>query len=238
MNQRLLVIDDDVELSQMLRAFFASAGWAMDSLSNGREGIERAQWGEYQIVLLGVMLPDADGFELCRQLRARSAMPILMLTACGAEIDRIRGLELGADDCLAKPFNPSELLARVRAILRRHELARIGSAPARAAALTALFTIDATARRVLLNGAELSLTGLEFNLLQLLAHQPGQVLSRDQILSALHGSEFQLFNRTVDVHISSLRKKIRARWAQQEVIKTVRGAGYVFCLTEKSGKAN
>lgn len=208
--RKLLVIDDDVELGRMLREFFSAAGWAVETSVTGRGGLERAREGDHQMVLLDVMLPDADGFELCCRLRAQSNVPILMLTACGADNDRIRGLELGADDYLAKPFNPRELLARVSAVLRRNELGRAEAGPPsgernEATILCGPLVIDTVTRQASLDGREIELTGLEFNLLQLLARQPGRVLTRGAIIAALHGGEFQIPGRSVDVHVSHPR---------------------------------
>ncbi|MFN0119775.1 MAG: response regulator transcription factor [Blastocatellia bacterium] len=242
MPDRLLLIDDDAELGQMLRELFAPAGFQLDVALNGRTGLKRTQAERHQLILLDVMLPDADGFELCRTLRQQSETPILMLTACGTDLDRIRGLELGADDYLCKPFNPRELVARARAILRRHHhhpaetTAASGQAKSERMLAGQLsrgpLKLDLVARRAAVAGQEVGLTGLEFNLLQLLARHPGQTISREEIIASLHGSAFHVVERSVDVHISSLRKKLAAISGLRDLIKTVRGEGYVFCLTD------
>ena len=242
MPDRLLLIDDDAELGQMLCELFAPAGYQLDVALNGRTGLKRAKAEPHQLILLDVMLPDADGFELCRTLRQQSETPILMLTACGTDLDRIRGLELGADDYLCKPFNPRELVARTRAILRRHHrhsaetAATSGEAKSERTPLTEVrrgpLRLDLVARRAAVAGQEVALTGLEFNLLQLLVRHPGRTISREEIIASLHGSSFHVVERSVDVHISNLRKKIAAISGLRDLIKTVRGEGYVFCLTD------
>jgi DNA-binding response OmpR family regulator len=229
----MLVIDDDAALARMLQEFFSGAGWVVDVSFTGHAGLSRAVSEAYDMVLLDVMLPDADGFALCRALRAQSAVPVLMLTACGDDGERIRGLELGADDYLPKPFNPRELRARVDAISRRQRLARMPLEAAEAMFVHGVLTIDPRQRLAWLAQEEIALTGLEFNLLLLLARQPGQTLSRAAILAALHGTEYCIVGRSVDVHISSLRKKLRAHLPGAEAIKTVRGEGYVFCLPDE-----
>jgi len=241
MRERLLLIDDDVELGRVLTKLFAGNGFDLEVALTVRAGAALARSGAHRLVLLDVMLPDGDGFELCRILRRELATPVLMLTACGTPSERVRGLELGADDYVEKPFDSRELIARVRALLRRHptvsgaagiaakraddraEPRRHGRPP---------LVIDPSARRVVVHGREVPLTGLEFDLLRLLSDAPGRVLSRAAIIVGLHGASLHVMERSIDVHVSSLRRKVAAA-GLRDVIKTVRGQGYVHCPPER-----
>ena len=222
---RLLMIEDDHALAEMVATYLGRAGMTLEHRATAQDGMAAALEGGYDAVVLDLMLPDGEGLEVCRTIRASSAVPILMLTARGEEADRIVGLELGADDYLPKPFNPRELLARLRAILRRAgggeavqaELLRFGT-----------LTIDRAARRVLVDGEERSLTGHQFDLLCVLAESPGRVLSRDQLMDRVRGEELEAFDRSVDVHISRIRAAIEDDPKHPRRIVTLRGAGYLF----------
>jgi DNA-binding response OmpR family regulator len=223
-----LLIDDDVRLGAMMAEYLGQHGIEVSVAADGERGLAALARRPFDVVLLDVMLPGMDGFEVCRRLRATpegAAIPVLMLTARGEEVDRIVGLELGADDYLAKPFNPRELLARIRAILRRVTPA----SPASARRLRVRnIDIDLDAREVVAGGRRVALTHYEFELLALLARAAGRVLSREQILDALKGQDYENFDRSIDVHISKLRSKLERNPKDPRYIKTVRGVGYVF----------
>ncbi len=225
MAERLLIIDDDARLAAMVSDYLGAAGFAVDRSLTGRDGLAALERGGFDAVILDVMLPDIDGFELCRTIRARAQTPILMLTARGDETDRIVGLELGADDYLPKPFSPRELLARLRAILRRGALARPGGpAPLRFGRLV----IDRESRSLSVGGEEKALTSHQFDLLVALAENAGRVLSRERLMDLVKGEDLDAYDRTVDVHISRLRALIEDDPKHPRRIITVRGAGYVF----------
>jgi DNA-binding response OmpR family regulator len=226
MPTHVLLIDDDARLAEMLGAYLQSRGFELDTCGDGESGLVAATQAkaDYQAVILDVMLPGIDGLEVCRRLRARSQVPILMLTARGDDMDRIVGLELGADDYLPKPFNPRELLARLGAILRR-------SRPPVAKADTLRFgplEIDRAAREVRVRGERRDLTGRQFDLLLLLAERAGRVQTRQQILDALKGEEWDAVDRSIDVHISRIRQLIEDDARHPRLVQTVRGAGYVL----------
>ena len=225
----LLVVDDDREIRDLLARFLAKNGFRVTGARDGAEMARAlAEW-RIDLVILDLMLPGEDGLTLCRKLRATSALPVLMLTAKGEEVDRIVGLEVGADDYLPKPFNPRELLARVRAILRRAGAGQRTPCVPGAAYRFAGFALDPTARRLTgPDGSEVPLTAGEFDLLMALAERAGRVLSRDQILDLTRGRAAGPYDRGVDIQISRLRHKIEANPAEPSVIKTVRGGGYVL----------
>lgn len=232
MAQRILIIDDDERLASMLAEYLSARGFVVDRRAEGEAGRRAAASGEYAAVLLDVMLPDRDGFEICREIRATSAVPIVMLTACGEEGDRIAGLELGADDYLGKPFNPRELLARLKAVLRR-------SGP-RAAGDDAVLRfgeleIDRAAREVRVSGQRRDLTSHQFALLRVLAERRGRVQSREQLMEAAAGQELDAFDRSIDVHISRIRAAIEEDPRRPRYVKTVRSAGYVFVAPGEEG---
>ncbi|MNX31795.1 Response regulator ArlR [compost metagenome] len=223
---RILLIDDDEHLAAPLTTYFARFGCTLDSAKRPSEGIAKLRAGHYDAAILDVMLPEMDGFELCREIRKESDIPIVMLTARGEVMDRVVGLELGADDYVPKPFEPRELVARVQTILRRQR-----SAPATAVANAQLrvfdgLSIDLDRRQVLRHGERVELTGTEFDLLALLAGEPGKVFSRDDILNRLRGHEAELFTRAVDIVVSRLRKKLEPL----DCIKTLRNAGYALAV--------
>jgi DNA-binding response OmpR family regulator len=227
MGVSLLLIDDDARLTGMVGDYLRSAGFGVTVANSLGEGRACLAGGEYGLLLLDLMLPDGDGLELCRELRAQARtrrLPLLMLTARGEPMDRIVGLELGADDYLAKPFEPRELLARVKALLRRAEPAPTDQELLRFGRLE----IDLAARVARLDGKTCDLTGHQFDLLVVLAQSPGRVLSRDQIMDSLKGHPLDAFDRSIDVHISRIRAVIEDDPRNPRRVLTIRGAGYVF----------
>jgi two-component system response regulator CpxR len=220
----LLLVDDDAELCGMMREFLAQAGHRLECAYNGREGLACALNGAHDLIILDVMLPVLDGFGVLTQLRRRKAVPVIMLTARVQQHDRIQGLDAGADDYLPKPFDPDELLARIRAVLRRTE-ARLPTAP-EALSIGAIRLNPAT-REVWSSGALIDLTEMEFDLLEMLIRAAGRVVSREEITAALFEREATPYDRFLDVHISHLRKKLEDG---RRLIRTVRGVGYVFAV--------
>ena len=230
MAERLLIIDDDVRLADMLRAYLGGAGARVDARASGEAGIEAiaraVRAGDpYDALILDVMLPDLDGFEVCRRLRATGDLPILMLSARGDETDRIVGLEIGADDYLPKPFNPRELQARLKAILRRR---RDPAAGAPAILRFGRLEIDEGSRCARVDGQVRDLTSYQFDLLIALARNAGKVMSRERLMDLTRGEELEAFDRSIDVHVSRLRAALEDVPARPRRIITVRGAGYVF----------
>jgi DNA-binding response OmpR family regulator len=225
MAQRVLLIDDDRSLSEMVGDYLRGLGYAVSTEHSGLAGLERIGREAFDALILDVMLPDLDGFEICRRVRATQELPILMLTARGEDTDRIVGLELGADDYLPKPFNPRELAARLKAILRRGVPG--GAGPGRRLRFGRL-EIDRDARCVRVAGEERPLTSYQFDLLVALAESAGRVLSREMLMDKVRGVEPEAFDRSVDVHISRIRAAIEDDPRHPRRIITVRGAGYVF----------
>jgi len=219
----LLIIDDDAELCALLAEFLAREGFSVVSEHDGARGLERALDGDFTLVVLDLMLPTLDGFALLKQLRARSRVPVLMLTARGEDVDRIVGLELGADDYLAKPFNPRELVARIRAILRRAQ------SPSKGRLKINGVTIDPGSRSVTCDGQEIEMTTLEFDILEVLMRAAGRVVSRDALMESMYNRKATPFDRSIDMHVSHLRRKLES---ERTLIKTVRGVGYQFCRPE------
>jgi two-component system phosphate regulon response regulator OmpR len=223
---RVLVVDDDPELRKLLSAYLTDVGYAVDLAADGeqmRRAIERAT---PDVIVMDLMLPGTDGLALTREVRAASNVPILMLSARGEEIDRVVGLEVGADDYLAKPFSPRELLARLRALLRRSQPA--APAPAPKSLAFGPFRLDPDAHRLLRNGVEVELSTADFELLKVFVERPGRVLSRDVLLDLLKGYERDPFDRTVDNRVARLRRRIEPDPANPVFIRTVRGEGYLF----------
>jgi two-component system response regulator CpxR len=219
----LLIIDDDTELCALLSEFLAREGFSVTLEHDGARGLEVALNGDFALIVLDLMLPTLDGFALLKQLREGSRVPVLMLTARGEDIDRIVGLELGADDYLAKPFNPRELVARIRAILRRVQ------APPKGRLEVNGVTIDPGSRSVSYEGHEVEITTLEFDILEVLMRSAGRVVSRDMLMENMYNRKATPFDRSIDMHVSHLRKKLET---QKTLIKTVRGVGYQFCRPE------
>ncbi len=228
---RILMIDDDRKLCRLVADYLEPMGYALDAAHNGPDGLRLFQKGEYQAVILDVMLPQMDGFAVLKELRRESDIPVLMLTARGEETDRIVGLEMGADDYLPKTFSSRELLARLRAVTRRCQLTESRSSAEAAAEQTLRFAeleIEQASRTVRLHGELLTLTPLEYDLLAALANAAGRVLSRDRLLEAVSGRNYDVFDRSIDVHISSLRRKLGDNPREPRFIQTVRTAGYMF----------
>ena len=227
----ILVIDDDVELCELLNDYLTPEGFEVETVNRSEPGIERALSGQHALVVLDVMLPGMSGFDVLRQVREKSRVPVIMLTARGDDVDRIVGLEMGADDYLPKPFNPRELVARIRAIQRRADSA--GSGESKEQDKAAKFTvgdvdIDPGTRVVRQNGNMVELTTVEFSLLEMLMRQAGRVVSREDLVQSVLGRRLSPYDRSIDVHVSSLRKKLGHQAGDQERIKTVRGVGYQY----------
>ena len=223
MAERILLIEDDSRLAAMVSEYLGGSGYRVTTAASGASGLERLGKEPYDALVLDLSLPDIDGLEVCRRLRARWDLPVLMLTARGDAMDRIVGLEIGADDYLPKPFEPRELLARIKALLRRagrqakDSLLRFGR-----------LEIDRDARAVRVAGVEKTLTSFQFALLVALAENAGRVLSRDALMDLLKGAKLEAFDRSIDVHISRIRAAIEDDVKKPRRIITVRGAGYVF----------
>lgn len=235
----ILVIDDDIELCELLKEYLVPEGFEVEAVHDSNKGIERALSGEHDFVVLDVMLPGVSGFEVLRALRRTSTVPVLMLTARGEDVDRIVGLEMGADDYLPKPFNPRELVARIRAIRRRGETKRETE---QEEAINEQITVgdvdlDAGTRMVRKSGRAVELTAAEFDLLDMLLRSAGHVISRKDLVSKVLGRGLDPFDRSIDVHISSLRKKLGHKVKGMERIKTIRGIGYLYAQTKKGGPA-
>ena len=225
MAERILLIEDDEPLSAMLSEYLGTRGFTVTARATASDGLKLLHQGGFAALVLDIMLPDLDGFEVCRRVRAESDLPILMLTARGDEMDRIVGLELGSDDYLPKPFNPRELLARLRAILRRRGPAGMArTAPLQFGRLE----IDRDARVVRVDGVERPLTSYQFELLCALAMHAGRVMSREALMDHVRGEELEAFDRSIDVHIARIRAALEDDPRHPRRIITVRGAGYVF----------
>jgi DNA-binding response OmpR family regulator len=229
MVERILLVEDDPRLAEMLSEYLGQAGFAVTVASLGATALERLAGAQYDAVVLDLTLPDMDGLDICRQLRTKADTPVLMLTARGDPIDRIVGLELGADDYLPKPFEPRELLARLRAILRRRCRA---TAPGERPLTFGRLEIDTAAHAVRLDGIQCELTGYQFDLLVTLARNAGRVLSRDALLDAVKGEQLESFDRSIDVHVSRIRAAIEDNPKKPRRVITVRGSGYVFAKAQ------
>src|SRR5216683_2403351 len=203
--ERILVVDDDVELCNLVVEYLHAEGFAVECVHDGESGLQRATAGEYMLTVLDVMLPGINGFEVLRRIRATSRLPVLLLTARGEDVDRIVGLEIGADDYLPKPFNPRELVARIRASVRR-------------------------------DGQPVDLTSVEFNLLEVLLREAGRVVPRERLVNAVLSRKFSPFDRSIDMHVSKVRKKL-GDTESDEHIKTVRGVGYIFARPREKSKS-
>jgi two-component system phosphate regulon response regulator OmpR len=223
---RILVVDDDPELRRLLSDYLTDVGFEVDLAGDGEQMRRALAHAMPDAIVMDLMLPGTDGLSLTREVRARSDVPILMLSARGEEIDRVVGLEVGADDYLPKPFSPRELLARLRALLRR---TRPAAAAQRGAELAfGPYRLDLAARRLRRDGLEIELSAAEFDLLKVLAERPGRVLSRDMLLNLLKGYERDPFDRTIDNRVVRLRRRIEPDPAHPVYLRTVRGEGYLF----------
>jgi two-component system, OmpR family, response regulator CpxR len=237
--ERILIIDDDFELCTLVSEYLATEGFRAEAVHDGETGLQRATAGNYLLIVLDVMLPGMSGFDVLRRLRATSRIPVLLLTARGEDVDRIVGLEIGADDYLPKPFNPRELVARIRAILRRAaadpkslgapqppEIIRVGD-----------IELDPATRTVRHAGDPVELTSVEFNLLEVLLREAGRVVTREQLVSAVLSRKFSPFDRSIDMHVSKVRKKLGDTNGEEEHIKTVRGVGYILARPRERVKS-
>ncbi len=225
---RILIIDDDLKLCRLIRDYLEPMGYEVSSAHNGAAGLDLALREPFSALILDVMLPGLDGLEVLRRLRAQSTVPVLMLTGRGEELDRIVGLELGADDYLPKTFSTRELLARLRSVIRRSHIAAARSEVEPERLAVGDLSIDPAARHALLRNEPLTLTAVEFDLLTALATSAGRVKSREQLLLEVADRDFDVFDRSVDVHISSLRKKLGDDPKFPRFIVTVRSAGYMM----------
>jgi len=232
-SQRILVIDDDAELCKLVARFLGAEGFDVETVRTGKQGVERALSGEHQLIVLDVMLPAMDGFEILRRLRVESRIPVLMLTARGDDLDRILGLEIGADDYLPKPFNPRELAARIRAILRRANAK--ASIQDGSPLIIGDLELHPGSRVVRRAGEALDLTTVEFDLLERFIKSAGRIVRREELVKEVLGREFSPFDRSIDTHVCNLRKKVGTYRNGTERIKGVRGVGYLYALPDDTG---
>lgn len=234
---QILLIDDDVELCSLVTEYLEAEGFKVEAVFDGKRGLERALNGPQLLVVLDVMLPGLNGLDVLRRIRITSKIPVLLLTARGEDVDRIVGLEIGADDYLPKPFNPRELMARIRAILRRTrnapqidpipDVIRVGD-----------IELDPATRTVRQKGTRIEFTSVEFNLLEVLLREAGRVVAREELVDTVLSRKFSPFDRSIDMHISKVRKKLGDSDTGTELIKTVRGVGYIFALTRDQAPSN
>jgi two-component system alkaline phosphatase synthesis response regulator PhoP len=220
----ILVVDDEPKILQIARDYLENAGYRVIAAGDGTAALQRVQAEQPELVVLDLGLPGMDGLDVCRQIRRSSEVPIIMLTARGEESDKLVGLELGADDYIVKPFSPKELVARVRAVLRRFERAQQPGEIIRVGEVE----LDVPRMRVTVEDREVELTGTEFELLAALAAQPGRIFSRAQLLDAIHGVAIESYERAIDAHIKNIRRKIEPDPRQPRFIRTVYGVGYKF----------
>lgn len=225
---RILVVDDDPGLRKLLQAYLGDSGFAVETAEDGTAMWQALGYGMPDAIVLDLMMPGEDGLSLARRLRSQSSVPILMLSARGEEIDRVVGLEMGADDYLAKPFSPRELLARLRALLRRSQGHEADASPQAVTAGFGPFRLDVASHRLTRDGIEVKLSTAEFALLRIFVEHPLRVLSRDVLIDMLKGYERDPFDRTVDIRVARLRRKIEPDPASPVFIRTVRGEGYLF----------
>jgi two-component system response regulator CpxR len=242
--ERLLIVDDDRELCELVAELLEGEGFGVDVENRSDEGLARALSGEHSLVVLDVMMPGMNGFEVLRRLRAEgSGVHVLMLTARGDDVDRIVGLEIGADDYLPKPFNPRELVARIQAVLRRARTPTRASASSAAAASPERVTVgdvevETGTRHVRREGETVELTNVEYEILVILLSAAGRVVTREDLVRSALGREISVFDRSIDMHISHLRKKLGRRAGEFERIKTVRGVGYIYARPTDAGGAS
>ena len=229
--RRLLVVDDDAELCELVGRFLTGEGFQVDAVHTLAAGVERALGGAYALVLLDVMLGRTNGFDALRQIRARSPIPVIMLTAKGDSLDRVLGLEIGADDYLPKPYDPHELAARIRAVLRRSAAPR---GPKRPRIVVDDLELDPAARSARRLGRAIDLTTVEFDLLEALAGDAGEVISRETLVNRILGREFSPFDRSIDTHVYNLRRKLGPLPTGGERIVGIRGIGYLYACSSKS----
>ena len=232
-DEKILIVDDDTELCALLEEYLAGEGFVLETCHDGNQGYELAVAHTFALVILDVMLPGCNGFDILKKIRKSSEVPVLMLTARSDEVDRIVGLEIGADDYLAKPFNPRELLARIRAIFRRTQTSNEAKSPIEEPSKLCVgdVVLESTTRRVYLGGSEISLTTVEFNLLHHLMSSAGRIVSREKLNMAVLGREYSPLDRSIDVHISNLRKKLGPLEDNADRIKAIRGEGYLYAYS-------
>lgn len=226
---RLLVVDDDAELRELAEAYLTQQGFDVTTVADGPSMDARLETEAFDLVILDLMLPGEDGLSIAKRLKGRGNVPIIMVSAQGEDVDRIVGLEIGADDYIGKPFNPRELLARIRAVLRRVQTPSEDGAADEALVRFGPFELDLNAHRLSKGGASVSLTSGEFDLLAILVRHPNKVLDRDRILDMLTGAERSPFDRSIDVRVTRLRSKIEPDPSSPIYIKTIWGKGYMFC---------
>ena len=229
--EKILVIDDDAELCELVGEYLESEGFEIDAEGSGDHGADRALESDYDLIILDVMLPGINGFEALRRIRSQSDVPVLMLTARGDDVDRIVGLEIGADDYLPKPFNPRELVARIHAILRRSRArADAGDAPPIEKVAVGDIKLDTGSRSVTRDGIPVRLTAMEFDVLEVLLRNAGRVVGRESLVEQVLGRKYSPYDRSIDVHVSNLRKKLGHEVDGMERIKSVRQVGYLYSL--------
>ncbi|HEY0459405.1 MAG TPA: response regulator [Pyrinomonadaceae bacterium] len=227
---KILIIDDDEELCELVSEYLSVEGFETEAVHDGESGLQKALSDDYELAILDVMLPRKNGFDVLRDLRKSSKLPVLMLTAKGDDMERIVGLEIGADDYLPKPFNPRELVARLRAILRR-----VHDVDENKRALPEIFTVDnievsLTGRTAKIDGSELNLTAVEFDLLVALLEQAGKIVKKEDLSQQVLDRRLSPFDRSLDMHVSNLRKKLGLRDDESERIKTIRSVGYIYTV--------
>jgi DNA-binding response OmpR family regulator len=235
---RILVVDDDLDLCELLAKYLRREGFEIDIAHGGEAGAEGALSGDYALIVLDVMLPGLNGFEVLSSIRRKSDVPVLMLTARGDDVDRIVGLEMGADDYLQKPFNPRELIARIRAILRRVRVEPAEAATQQVPERISVgdVEIDKGARIATRGGQQLPLTTVEFDLLEALIRSAGQIISREELVKSILGRNFSPYDRSIDTHVSNLRKKLGHYMDGIERIKAIRSVGYVYAKPGDAAK--
>jgi len=232
---RLLLVDDDLELCTQVTQYLGAEGFKVDAVYDGEQGVERARSGSYELVVLDVMLPGLSGFDVLRRISGEPHLAVLMLSARGEDIDKIVGLQIGADDYLPKPFNPHELVARIRAILRRTCQRSLKSGiPAHDVIVIGEIEMDKNAWKVRRSGIIVELTAFEFNLLEVFMRAAGRVLTREELARIVLERQFDPFDRSIDTHVSNLRKKLGRQPDGSERIKSVRGVGYVYTRPSES----
>ncbi len=232
----ILVIDDDIPLTELLSECLRAEGFGVETAHDGESGVAKALSGEYALVVLDVMLPRMSGFEVLMRIRPQSQVPVLMLTARGDPVDRVTGLQMGADDYLPKPFNERELVARIQAILRRSKTPPLVQAADTALVLeVADLRLDPQAREVRVKGNPVELTTVEFDVLRILVAAAGETVTREDLVQQALGRPFSVFDRSLDNHVSSLRRKLGPDAANAERIKTIRGSGYMYAYTTTAG---
>jgi len=236
MAPRIVIIEDEPDIVELVRYSFRKEGFQVESFGSGKAGLEHLQRRAADLLLLDIMLPDQDGFDICRRLQAEErlrTLPVIFLTAKGSEMDRVLGLEIGADDYVVKPFSPRELVARVKAVLRRGDRHADNTEVIEAGEMR----LDGSIQEVRVRGQTVQLSSLEFKLLRFLARHPGRIFTRDRLLDEVWGRDCFVTPRTVDVHIRRLREKIEERPNEPRTLLTVRGAGYRFCQAEEKVRA-